>query len=96
VLTLTPDAARAVVDVVLARQLGPDAGLRISPGPPSTAERTWNYAVEAKPWEGDVVVTDGPARVFVDADAAGELDDAVLDAHVDDDTLEVRFVVRTA
>jgi iron-sulfur cluster assembly protein len=94
VLTLTPEAARAVVDVVVARETGPEAGLRISPGPPSTAERVWDYAVVRGPEEGDVVVTEGAARVYVDPDAAQELDDAVLDAHLDEDTLEARFILR--
>ena len=93
-LTLTPTAARAVVDVVVAQNTGRDAGLRISAGPPSTAERTWDYAVVSAPWEGDVVVEDGPARVYVDSDVAGELDDAELDAHVDEDTGDARFILR--
>ena len=93
-LALTPEAIRAVVEYVVGQDGGAAAGLRISPGPPSAADRTWNYAVAHEPSEGDVVIEDGPARVFVDPDAAKDLDDSVLDAHVDDDTLEIRFVVR--
>jgi iron-sulfur cluster assembly protein len=93
-LTLTPEAERVVFDVVVREDAGPDAGLRISPGPPSAAEGTWNYAVVHGPWEGDLVIEDGNARVFVDADAASELEDSVLDAHIDEQTLEARFIVR--
>jgi Fe-S cluster assembly iron-binding protein IscA len=95
VLTLTPEAVRAVVDLVVAQ--GPSSGgLRIAPGPPSAAERTWDYAVVREPFEGDLVVNAGRARVFVDPDAAPHLEHAVLDARVDnDDTLKTRFVVRT-
>ena len=93
-LALTPEAIRAVVEYVVGQDAGAAAGLRISPGPPSAADRTWNYAVAHEPSEGDVVIEDGPARVFVDPDAAKDLDDSVLDAHVDEDTLEIRFVVR--
>jgi iron-sulfur cluster assembly protein len=96
VLTLTPEAVRAVVDVVVTQEPSGAAGLRIAPGPPSAADRTWDYAVAREPFEGDLVIEAGPARVFVDPDAAQQLEQAVLDAHVDDDTLETRFVVRTS
>jgi Fe-S cluster assembly iron-binding protein IscA len=48
-----------------------------------------------EPLQGDAVIEDGSARVFVDPDAAKELDDAVLDANVDEQTLATRFIVRT-
>jgi iron-sulfur cluster assembly protein len=92
---LTPEAIRAVVEFVVGQDAGPAAGLRISPGPHSAVDRTWNYSVEHEPFEGDVVIEEGPARVFVDPDAETALEDAVLDAHVDEQTLETRFVVRT-
>jgi iron-sulfur cluster assembly protein len=95
-LTLTPEAVRAVVDVVAAQDASPDAGLRIASGPPTTFEQTWDYAVQPQPFDGDVVVEDGPARVFIDADAAPQLEHAVLDAHVDEDTADVRFLIRRA
>ena len=93
-LTLTPEATRAVLDLVVARDPSAAAGLRISPGPPSTFEPTWDYAVEREPRPGDVVVEAGRTRVFVDPDAAPQLEHAVLDAHVDPNTLETHFAVR--
>jgi Fe-S cluster assembly iron-binding protein IscA len=93
-LALTPEAVRAVVEFVVAQDAGAIAGLRISHGPHSAADRTWNYSVEHEPFEGDLVIEDDRARVFVDPDAAMDLEDAMLDAHVDDDTLETRFIVR--
>jgi Fe-S cluster assembly iron-binding protein IscA len=93
-LALTPQAVRAVVEFVVGQDTGAAAGLRISPGPYSAVDRTWNYSVEHEPFEGDLVIEDGPARVFVDPDAAKELERAVLDAHVDEQTLETRFIVR--
>ena len=92
-LTLTPEAARAVFDVVVAQEPAAGAGLRISPGPRSAFEETWDYLVVKEPQDGDLVVADGLARVFVSPEAAARLEDAVLDAHVDEDTGEVRFVV---
>lgn len=93
-LTLTPEATRAVLDLVVAREPSSAAGLRISPGPRSTFESTWNYIVEPEPRPGDVVVEADRTRVFVDPDAAPQLEHAVLDAHVDANTLETRFVMR--
>jgi iron-sulfur cluster assembly protein len=94
-LVLTPEATRAVRDFVVGQDAGAAAGLRISPGPPSAADRTWDYSVVHGPFEGDLVIEDGHARVFVDPDAAEELEHGVLDAHVDEHTLETRFIVRT-
>ena len=93
-LALTPAAVRAVFEFVVGQDSGADAGLRISAGPPSAADRTWNYAVVHEPVAGDVVIEDGPARVFLDPDVASELERSVLDAHVDEQILETRFIVR--
>ena len=93
-LALTPPAVRAVFEFVVRHDSGADAGLRITAGPPSAADRTWNYAVVREPVAGDVVIEDGPARVFLDPDVASELEHSVLDAHVDEQTLETRFIVR--
>ena len=93
-LVLTPEARRAVLEFVVGRDAGTAAGLRISLGPHSAVDRTWDYSVVHEPFEGDLVIEDGPARVFVDSDAAKELEHGVLDAHVDEQTLETRFIVR--
>jgi iron-sulfur cluster assembly protein len=93
-LVLTPEAVRAVLDFVVRQDAGTAAGLRISPGPHSAVDRTWDYSVVHEPFEGDLVIEDGGARVFVDPDAAKELEHGVLDAHVDEQTLETRFIVR--
>jgi iron-sulfur cluster assembly protein len=93
-LELTPEAMRAVPLFVVAQDAGAAAGLRISFGPHSAADRTWDYSVVHGPLEGDVVIEDGGARVFVDPDAATQLEHALLDARVDEQTLETRFVVR--
>jgi iron-sulfur cluster assembly protein len=92
-LTLTPEAVRAVIGVVDASDPSPGAGLRIAAGPPSAFEPTWDITVEPEPQPGDVVVEADQARVFVDADAAPQLENAVLDAHVHADSDETHFVV---
>jgi iron-sulfur cluster assembly protein len=93
-LAFTPEAVRAVVEFVVGQDAGPAAGLRISPGPHSAVDRTWDYSVVHEPFRGDLVIEDGPARIFVDPDAARELEHAELDAHVDEHTLETRFILR--
>jgi iron-sulfur cluster assembly protein len=93
-LALTPKAVRAVVEFVVAQDAAPAAGLRISPGPHSAADRTWNYTVEHEPFQGDLVIEEGAARVFLQPDTARELEHAVLDGHVDEQSLETRFIVR--
>jgi Fe-S cluster assembly iron-binding protein IscA len=93
VLALTPAAVQAVVDVVVRENPHEGAGLRIAPGPRSAGDQTYTFAVEAEPLPGDVVVEEGPARIFLDADAAPLLDDRLLDAHVDEDHDDVRLVV---
>ena len=39
-----------------------------------------------EPFEGDLVIEDGRARVFVDRDAAKEFEHGAPDAHVDEPT----------
>jgi hypothetical protein len=62
-LVLTPEAMRGVLEFVVGQDAGAGAGLRISPGPHSAVERTWDYSVVHEPFEGDLVIEDGPARV---------------------------------
>ncbi len=65
-LALTPEAVRAVVGFVVAQDAGPTAGLRISSGPHSAVDQTWDYSVEHEPSEGDLVIgPSGNVRVLV-------------------------------
>jgi Fe-S cluster assembly iron-binding protein IscA len=93
-LALTPEAVRAVVGFVVARM---PAQLQDSESPPARIRRSTKPGTtpsSTKPSEGDLVIDDGPARVFVDPDTAKNLEHAELDAHVDENTLETRFIVR--
>ncbi len=81
-LTLTENATTAVKN--LTAQLPTDTGgIRIS----EAAEPGAGYAVSlaTAPQQGDAVVEEGGARVFVDPIATVQLDDRVLDARVDED-----------
>jgi Fe-S cluster assembly iron-binding protein IscA len=84
-LELTETAATAIRAVVEANELPETAGLRITseaPSPDGMTALTVDLAEEPAV-EDEVVETSG-ARVFLDPDASGHLDDMVLDAEIDD------------
>lgn len=77
-LTLT-DNARVAIESILAGAPSPEsAGLRFAMSP--TEENALALSIVAQPDEGDKVVGDAGARVFLDSAAASVLDDKVLDA----------------
>ncbi|NEN78400.1 Fe-S cluster assembly protein HesB [Nocardioides zeae] len=79
-LTLTENASTIVKDITDAQPEA--AGLRISSE--SATEPAFAVSVAPAPEEGDQVVEQSGATVYLDTDAAQQLDDKVLDAAVDD------------
>lgn len=80
-LTLTENATTAVKHLI--DQVPADtAGLRIAQAP--SPEQGYAVSLADGPVEGDAVVEDAGARVYVDPVATVDLDDRVLDAHVDE------------
>jgi iron-sulfur cluster assembly protein len=82
VLTLTENATLVIKSITGVEGAPDGAGVRISqenPTDPSLAVTT----TEA-PLPGDQVVEESGARVFLEQNAAGALDDKILDAAVDD------------
>lgn len=79
-LTLTENAADAVRTIVSQTPDASTAGLRIE----GTSESADGYALTLapSPEQGDTVIENGEARVFLEQVAANELDDKVLDAQV--------------
>ena len=79
-LVLTEKATDVIRAIVNRPELPGDAGLRIS-----EAESAQGLAVTAAetPEEGDAVIEQSGARVFLESGAATALDDKVLDATVD-------------
>lgn len=92
-LSVTTNAADLIAQVVGQAQLPESAGLRISSNTPDDGPAPTGYTAEivAGPHPLDQEVPGGAAHVYVEAEAAPELDDAVLDAAVDGD--EVAFVL---
>jgi len=88
VLTITPAAAEAIKAIVSSSPV-PDGGLKITTTPVSDGSAALELSVAGAPTATDRVVEEEGSRVFVEELAAGELDDKVLDAQVEQDT--VRF-----
>jgi len=81
-LTLTENASTVVKGI--ADQIPEASGLRITSLPTEEAQPpSFDVAPAAQAEPGDEVVESDGATVFLDGDAAQELDDKVLDASVD-------------
>ena len=92
-LALTSDAQQAIEGVLSATGIPAGAGLRIAP--PAEVDAAGSAQLEvtiaAVPAEGDQVIGELGARVFVDEAAAEFLDDKVLDASISGE--EIRFAI---
>ena len=78
-LTLTENAATEIRNLVAHPDVPDEGGVRIA----SNTEGALTLAVAAGPVEGDQVVDDAGARVFLAEEAGTMLDDKTLDAGVD-------------
>lgn len=83
-LTLTTSAVEAVGTLLQSSpEIPEEAGVRIG----TTGGSQLTIELAAEPAPGDQVISDGDARVFVDAAAAPLLDDAALDARQEGDQI---------
>jgi len=82
-LTVTESAATAIRAIVEGPELPEGAGLRIFTTDPGHDELALSTAVV--PEDGDQVVENAGARVFLEQEAAARLGDQILDAEMDDD-----------
>jgi Fe-S cluster assembly iron-binding protein IscA len=79
VLTLTDNAASEIRNLVASPEVPEDAGVRIASNP----EGALTLALASGPADGDSVVDQAGARVFLEPQAEELLDDKQLDAGVD-------------
>lgn len=79
-LTMTENAVLVIRDLTAQQQAPPGAGLRIAS---DAAAGSLTLALVASPAQGDQVVDNDGARVFLDPQAAQILDDKALDAVID-------------
>jgi Fe-S cluster assembly iron-binding protein IscA len=80
-LTLTDNATQVIWDLTHQDQVPEGAGLRIAADPAAGALM---LSLSPAPEEGDKVLDERGARLFLDAGTAPLLDDKSLDAAVDD------------
>jgi iron-sulfur cluster assembly protein len=85
VLVLTEDAQGAIRGIVEESGVGPNGGLRISGANEGNGETALEFDVAHGPADGDEVVTDGGATVFLDETASALLTDKLLDVHTHGD-----------
>lgn len=80
-LAVTENATSVIQQLTDRPELPDGAGLRIA-----SSDEAQNLTVSpaGAPEEGDQVVEEGGARVFLESEAAAMLDDKVLDARVND------------
>jgi len=79
VLTLTDNAATEIRNLVANPEVPDDGGVRIA----SNQDGALTLALAAGPADGDAVVDQSGARVFLEPQAGQLLDDKLLDAGVD-------------
>ena len=78
-LTMTERAATVVEDILHQSQAGPDGGLRITGSAEPGGEATLEFSLTPEAIEGDEVVRERGAVLYLDETAAAVLDDKRLD-----------------
>ncbi|MEV4479015.1 iron-sulfur cluster biosynthesis family protein [Micromonospora coxensis] len=81
-LTMTDNAVLVIRDLAAQQDVLEDGGLRIAA---DTEAGSLTVELVSQPAQGDQVVDNQGARIFLDSDAAELLHDTSVDASVDDD-----------
>ncbi|MDO3700900.1 adhesin [Micromonospora sp. C28SCA-DRY-2] len=81
-LTMTDNAVLVIRDLATQQDVAEEGGVRIAA---DTQAGSLTVELAAQPAQGDQVVDNQGARIFLDADAAELLGDASVDATVDDE-----------
>ena len=93
-LSITPTAAQAI-EVLLGDAPGMDGGIRIARQWSATRDEEYlSFTVESLPGSGDEVIVQQGARLFLAPEAARLLTEMVLDARVDETSVEFRISKR--
>jgi Fe-S cluster assembly iron-binding protein IscA len=83
-LVLTPAATEVIHDLTTRPGLPADTGLRIAPNTDNTTGPAFAVSLSHGPSPDDQVIESGDARIYLEPEIAGRLQDKVLDAQVDD------------
>jgi len=84
-LVLTEQAATLIKGILDESEAGPDAGLRITGATDGDGGASLEFSLASAPIDGDEVVADSGATIFLDGLAAEVLSDKTLDAEAHDD-----------
>jgi iron-sulfur cluster assembly protein len=85
VLVLTEGAVAAIRGIMEDGDAGPNGGLRISGSGSGNGDTELEFELASEARDGDQVVREGGAVVFLDEAAAAALDDMTLDVHAHGD-----------
>jgi Fe-S cluster assembly iron-binding protein IscA len=83
-LVVTEQAATAIREILDESEAGPEGGLRIS-GMVDGEETSLEFTLADRPEDGDEVIRDKGATLFLDGVASGALSDKTLDAEAHGD-----------
>lgn len=84
-LTISPDAAQAVKQVVNSAEAGQNGGIRLSLKPVDEQQAKLELSLATNPEPGDTQVEQEGANVYLDEQVASFLDDKILDAKIEDE-----------
>ena len=82
---MTDRAAEVIEDILHESRAGPDGGVRISGSAEPSGEASLEFALAEAPIEGDEVVRERGAVLYLDEVAATVLDDKTLDVEAHGD-----------
>ena len=80
-LVMTEETGEAIRKIVEESKVGSNGGLRIVGSTDGDGDTAFEFEAAPEPAEGDEVVREGAAAVFLDQTAAELLADKTLDAH---------------
>jgi len=80
-VAMTEEAVEVIRAIVEDAEVGPGGGLRISGSNETNGDAALEFELAAEPAEGDEVVREAGAVVFLDQAAAAVLADKTLDVH---------------
>lgn len=82
---MTEQAVEVIRSIVADSEIGPKGGLRISGANEGNGDAALEFELAPEPRDGDKVVSEGGAVVFLDTAAAAVLADKTLDVHAHGD-----------
>jgi iron-sulfur cluster assembly protein len=93
-LTITTNAAEAIRALLDSTEVPEDGGIRISMAHQNGAQASLELAISPAPMEGDQILEEEGAHVFLDEVAMVALEDKSLDAQIEGDQISFGIVER--